>query len=246
MSSADGRFVIAFNGEIYNYLELRDELRSLGAKFRTESDTEVLLVGYAMWGSGLPTRLIGMFAFAIADRAERTLFLARDRFGEKPLFLIETAQSITFASELKALSALPDTSSTIDEEALGAYLCLNYVPLDRTMLRDVRRLPSGTWRRYSATSMSTGRYWTPGSIGSTQVSITDAADQFRVLLDDAVRMALRSHVPVTLFLSGGVDSSLVAESAVRQGHLSTAYVWIFQLLVTVRSAMRPRSHARLA
>lgn len=114
MPSGDGRFVVTFNGEIYNYVELREELESLAHRFYTSSDTEVILEGYREWGAGLPTRLRGMFAFGIVDRSAQTLFLARDRFGEKPLFVHERNGVVSFASELKALAELPDVERAVD------------------------------------------------------------------------------------------------------------------------------------
>src|SRR4030042_1662318 len=134
MGTTDGALVITFNGEIYNYRELRAELARRGHAFRTSSDTEVLLAGYREWGEGLLPRLVGQFAFAIADRRDRSLFLARDPFGEKPLFYHENPGSVSFASELRALAALPSLPRTLDEQALGAFLCLNYVPGDATLL----------------------------------------------------------------------------------------------------------------
>jgi len=139
MFSADGRYVITFNGEIYNYPELRDDLRAHGAEFRTASDTEVILAGYARWGVEVAAKLEGMFAFALYDRVERTTYLARDRFGEKPLLLAEGEGVLAFASELAPLAALGIGGRDLDRDALGAYLCLNYVPGARTLLRGVKR-----------------------------------------------------------------------------------------------------------
>jgi asparagine synthase (glutamine-hydrolysing) len=225
MATADGRHVLVFNGEIYNYVELREELIAAGAVFATRSDTEVLLHGYRRWGAELPAHLIGMFAFAIADRVARTLFLARDRFGEKPLFMAENNGGVTFASEVKALAAVPDFTRTLDEASLREYLCLNYVPGEGTLLRGVRRLAPGTWRRFHVDRVESGQYWQPPvaveDAGARSAGETVA--ELRRRIDRSVRIALRSDVPVTLFLSGGIDSSIIAESAVRQGHLAHAY-----------------------
>jgi len=235
MASRDRRYVITFNGEIYNYPELQDELRAAGAQFHTASDTEVILEGYARWGAGVLERLQGMFAFAIWDRVERTLLLGRDRFGEKPLLYAEADGAVTFASELAPLAALGVAGREIDTDALGGYLCLNYVPGNATLLRGVRRLPPATWRTYSATgAVTTGRYWSPRTIGSAGSKRTrpptvgrrsddETFDALQERLDEATRLALRSDVPVGLFLSGGVDSSLVAQSAARLGTLERAY-----------------------
>ena len=231
MANGDGSLVVTFNGEIYNYLELRQELRALGHVFRTQSDTEVLLHGYRQWGSGLPARLKGMFAFALADRLRRQLFVARDRFGEKPLFYAEAPGSVSFASELKALAALPALDRRVDEQALSGYLCLNYVPGDATLLRSVRRVTPATWRLYGESGLlTTGRYWEPPSSGDDRPAVTEdeAIARLEPLLDRAVELTLRSDVPVGVFLSGGIDSSLVARSAVRSGRLSRAYCLAFE------------------
>jgi len=226
MASVDGRYVVAFNGEIYNYLELRAQLQGLGYHFHTSSDTEVLLHGYGAWGSGLPERLVGMFAFGLIDRDAQSLFLARDRFGEKPLFLAEDGDGVTFASEVKALCTRPGLDMRLDTEGLGGYLALNYVPGDRTLLARIRRLPPATWRLYRPDRPpAAGTYWRPPAreLAAADLSPQAARERLLALLDEAVRITLRSDVPVTLFLSGGIDSSVVAARAVRQGVLRHAY-----------------------
>ena len=225
MASADGRLVVTFNGEIYNYIELREELRSAGYTFRTDSDTEVLLNGYDRWGTDLPARLRGMFAFAIADRLRRQLFLARDRFGEKPLMYVERDHSVTFASELRPLTGLTFVERHIDETALRGYLCLNYVPGEATLITSVRRVSPGSWRLYGARGLiTTERYWSlPAPTNGASLRLHDAVEELEHLLDRSVRIALRSDVPVGVFLSSGIDSSLVAMSALRHGRLSQAY-----------------------
>ena len=224
MASPDGRFVIAFNGEIYNYVELRAELGALGARFATRSDTEVILNGYRTWGTDVARHLVGMFALAIVDRIEGTLYLARDRFGEKPLFVHESNEGVCFASELGALAALPFIERSVDADALGAFLCLNYVPGDRSLMMGIRRLLPGTWRRYSRAGCEDARYWSPpATTNGIGVEREQAATDLAQRIDEAIRLALRSDVPVALFLSGGIDSSIIAESAVRQGRLAHAY-----------------------
>ncbi len=230
MSTNDGRLVVTFNGEIYNYLELREELAACGHHFRTGSDTEVLLHGYLEWGTGLPSKLRGMFAFAIADRTRRELFAARDRFGEKPFFFTEDRRGVSFASELKVLSALPDRRREVDEASLAAFLCLNYVPGERTMLSGVSRLAPGTWRRWTADGeVKAGVYWRPPNprTGTVACGLPEAVDRLDALLETSSRLALRSDVPVGLFLSGGIDSSLVGRSAARSGRLHTAFCLTF-------------------
>jgi asparagine synthase (glutamine-hydrolysing) len=229
MRDAEDRFVITFNGEIYNHVELRADLEASGHVFHTRTDTEVLLAGYRAWGAGLPARLRGMFAFAIADRQDSTLFVARDRFGEKPLFLHEQGGRVTFASQVAALAAVTGACG-INHDALGAFLCLNYVPGEKTLLEGIARLTPGTWRLYSRSGMRETRFWIPraGTESSLGCDLEGAVDITAAAIDDSVRMALRADVPIALLLSGGIDSSLVAESACRQGKLDTAYCVDFE------------------
>ena len=222
MATVDRRCVIAFNGEIYNYLELRLELEELGCQFATSSDTEVILAGYQKWAEGVCAKLEGMFAFAIADRVSNSLFLARDRFGEKPLFVSEQGGVVTFGSELGAFNQLSDFSPSIDMEGLGEFLCLNYIPVNRTLIQDIERLPAASWRRYSKFGKSEGKFWTP-SIAIAKWDIPEALDELQKRIDDSVKICLRSDVPVALFLSGGIDSSILAEAAVRHGRLTDAF-----------------------
>jgi len=226
MASADGRYVITFNGEIYNYPELRDELKADGVSFRTTSDTEVILEAYARWGLDAIARLEGMFAFGLYDCAERTLLLARDRFGEKPLLYAAQGSRVVFASELAPLAAAGVAGREIDLDALGGYLCLNYVPGQATMLRNVRRVAPGEWQLYGPEGLRRKKqYWTlrAGTVDVSRLTDEQILDELQNRLDGAVRIALRSDVPVGLFLSGGVDSSIVAQSAARLGRLENAF-----------------------
>jgi asparagine synthase (glutamine-hydrolysing) len=230
MATEDGALVVTFNGEIYNYIELRAELEGRGCRFRTRSDTEVLLHGYRQWGVDLPAKLLGMFAFAIADRRKQELFCARDRFGEKPLLYVEHPQGVAFASELKVLAALPSTRREMNELALASYLCLNYVPGNDTLMRGVLRLQPGTWRLWGAGgTVRTGVYWRPPDPNGADLalSLPEAVERLEPLIDTSARLALRSDVPVGIFLSGGIDSSLIAESAARSGRLAAAYCLTF-------------------
>lgn len=224
MATRNPDLVITFNGELYNYRELRGELRSRGHLFETDSDTEVILRAYAEWREAMLPRLRGMFAFGIADKVAKTLFVARDRFGEKPLFVHETDAAVVFASELRPLSALI-ADREVEPSALAGYLCLNYVPGAKSMLHGVRRLEPGTWRRWSSGGrVEEGRFYTPGAAEvAVPRGIDDTLDALAERLDTATRIGLRSDVPVALFLSGGLDSSLTAESAVRQGALKDAF-----------------------
>jgi asparagine synthase (glutamine-hydrolysing) len=229
MASADGRYVVTFNGEIYNYVELEAELRAAGYLFRTRSDTEVLLHGYDAWGDGLLERLTGMFAFALADREKGELLLARDRFGEKPLLYHDGDGDVVFASELAPIAQHLATSGqrSVDLEGLGGYLCMNFVPGERTLMEGVRRLAPGTMRKYGPQGLVASRtYYRPEPVQNARVDAGDLPGvlaELRTRLDDAVRIALRSDVPLALFLSGGIDSSLIAESSVRQGALTAAF-----------------------
>lgn len=224
MASADGRIVITFNGEIYNYRELRDELRRAGHAFHTESDTEVLINGYRQWGRGLLPKLRGMFAFAIADRLTQQLLLARDRFGEKPLLYLDEPDGTTFASELTPLSSVA-RQRRINPVALGHYLTLNYVPADATMMLGVCRLPPASWRLYSADGrVEQDAYWKPPAIGDVRaIGMTEAVNELDGLLDRAAELALRSDVPVGIFLSAGIDSSLIARAAANRGTVAHAF-----------------------
>ena len=226
MASMDGRYVITFNGEIYNYPELREELHAAGTHFRTTSDTEVILAGHARWGVDVVQKLEGMFAFGLFDRLERTLLLARDRFGEKPLLYATHGRRVVFASELAPLAAAGVAGRDIDTDALGGYLCLNYVPGAATLLRDVRRVPPGEWHLYGPEGLRVRhQYWTlrPAAIDVAALTERDMLDELQHRLDHAARLALRSDVPVGVLLSGGVDSSIVAQSAARLGRLEMAF-----------------------
>lgn len=226
MASASGRHVIAFNGEIYNYLELGEALRREGVVLRTASDTEVLLEGYCRWGAALLPRLEGMFAFSIIDRRDGTVFLARDRFGEKPLFLAETSDHLAWASEVKGLAAMGLVNFDWDEDALGRYLCLNYVPGTATLLQGIRRLAPGSWRLVGRDFAREGVWWSPAAItpvASPPPTIEAAAAALGPVLDGCVARSLRSDVPVGLLLSSGIDSAAVGQSAARQGMVHRAY-----------------------
>jgi asparagine synthase (glutamine-hydrolysing) len=216
IANETGNLTIVFNGEIYNYRELRDGLISRGHVFKTHSDTETILHLYEEVGPDCVKRLRGMFAFAIYDIRTHTLFLARDRFGIKPLYLTEGTQGIAFASELKALVAGGLTSRELDWDALDAYFELGYIPAPASPFRDVRKLEPGysvTWRPETGANYT--RYWDlPDRAVPTP---PDVEEQVRAWLDDSVRMHLVSDVPVAAFLSGGIDSSAIVSSWARFG-----------------------------
>lgn len=205
MLSGDGRFVTVYNGEIYNYREIRKLLQASGVLFRSESDTEVLIEAYRMWGEDMLLRLRGMFSFAIYDTETMTLFCARDRIGKKPFVYAETPLGFVFASEIPAVRAIPGVDIAIDHSALAAMLIHNmrHIPDPFTAYRGIRRLRPGhamTVRDGAILRME--RYWQPKPSGQ---AIT--AENLRSILEEAVRLRMRSDVPVGALLSGGVDSS---------------------------------------
>ncbi len=214
---ADGRYRILFNGEIYNYLELRAELTSeFGATFATEGDTEAILAAYHYLGEACVERLRGMFAFVIWDAQERTAFGARDPFGIKPMFIAETTFGVFVASEKKALlRLLGSRAGAVDGRALQQYLTLQYVPEPATMHTGIRRLESGTSFRCSDGEFSSRRYFDP-DFAVRPVPARDRNDLYsriRRTLEDSVRVHMRADVTVGAFLSGGIDSTAIAALA---------------------------------
>ena len=218
MRGADGQSWITFNGEIYNFLELRKDLQELGHDFHTQSDTEVLLAAYRQWGADSVKRLNGMFSFALYDGDADRLFLARDRAGKKPLFYIHENGRFAFASELKALMRLPGFTPALDREALNQYLAFGYVPGSSCILRGVRKLPQGCAMTYDIQRDTTRvwPYWTlPEPMNGKHAGEEELVSELDRLLLDSVRLRLISDVPVGIMLSGGVDSSLVTAMAAR-------------------------------
>ncbi len=219
MSSADGKSWIIFNGEIYNYLELRKELQDCGYEFSSTSDTEVLLTGYLHWGSDMLNKLVGMFAFAILDLHARRLFVARDFFGIKPLYYTLKNGQFAFASEAKALLELQHVERVVDPDAAYLYLRHGLTDHNETSLwRDIRKLPAAHFFEISLDSpgvIQPHRYWCLKSDEYLDISFSDAAAQLRELFLKNVSLHLRSDVPVGAALSGGIDSSAIV-SAMRQ------------------------------
>jgi asparagine synthase (glutamine-hydrolysing) len=209
MFTSDGRFVLVFNGEIYNYIELRQQLAREGVRCRTDTDTEVLLHLYAREGSAALRHLNGMFAIAVWDRTQRELFLARDRVGIKPLYYTETRHGIAFASEAKALFAYPGITADIDVDEVDTFMTFGYVPGERTMFRGVRKLLPGHSLSVANQRLTERRYWNVQYNFQASRSARETAAQLHDLLLDATRIQLRSDVPVGVFLSGGLDSSAV-------------------------------------
>lgn len=208
MADARVRYWITFNGEIYNYAELRAQLITAGYTFNTHSDTEVILAAYAHWGRACLDRFRGMFAFAIWDSHTETLFAARDLCGEKPLYYAVSAGRLLIASEIVSLAASGLVSPAIDPAGVDAYLALGYVPPHRTIYRNVETLPPGHFLEWRDGALRVVRYWTP-RLGGADISIDEAAERLRALLQQAVRRQMVADVPVGAFLSGGHDSSTV-------------------------------------
>jgi asparagine synthase (glutamine-hydrolysing) len=212
MASPDGRLWIVFNGEIYNFRELRADLERRGGwRFRTGSDTEVILAAYAAWGTACLRRLRGMFAFALWDAERRRLLLARDRVGIKPLVYASLGDRFLFASEIKAILEDRSVPRELDWEALRDYLVFSYVPAPRTIFRAVRKLPPASYLILEPDSgrQSLHRYWDLEFRPDHNRSTTEWAEGLRHHLEDAVRSHLVADVPVGAFLSGGMDSSTV-------------------------------------
>ncbi len=202
---------LTFNGEIYNFRELRAELAACGCKFALDSDTEVLLRAYQHWGEKVVERLRGMFAFAIWDASRQQLFIARDRFGEKPLFLHEDADGLYFASEIKALLHLPQPRPQVNLSAVWDFLAYRYVPGPQTLLEGIRKLAPGTCATWKDGRLTERRYWFAPDRDASQASAAneDVVETFLGRLDDAVKMQMVSDVPFGAFLSGGLDSSTI-------------------------------------
>ncbi|MBV9941356.1 MAG: asparagine synthase (glutamine-hydrolyzing) [Solirubrobacterales bacterium] len=218
MVAADGAVCVAQNGEILNHLELRSELEGRGVRFRTHCDTEVLLHLYVRHGPGFVSRLRGMFAFAIWDRREQRLLLARDRFGIKPLYYRLGDGQISFASELKALLRQPDFPREVDRRALHSYLAFNSIPAPLTIFRAARKLPPGHLLTCSPAGATIERYArpTPAPAGRCRAEAPEVlAEELRDRLLDSVRAHLLADVPVGVLLSGGIDSSLLTALAAR-------------------------------
>jgi len=200
---------IVFNGEIYNYLELREKLEQLGHTFYTNSDTEAIVHAYDQFGTDCPNHLRGMFAFAIWNERTQELFLARDRVGKKPLLYAEVNGQLIFASEFSALLLHPDVSRDIEPEALDYYLSFMCIPAPLTAYRAIRKLEPGHWLRWRHGNVELQRYWQPDFTKKIDISEEEAGERTIEILREAVRVRLMSEVPLGAFLSGGIDSSAV-------------------------------------
>jgi asparagine synthase (glutamine-hydrolysing) len=221
MESASGRFVIAYNGEVYNFESLRRELETLGVAFRTRSDTEVVLAAWERWGESALGRFNGMFAFALWDRRDRELTLARDRYGIKPLYYARCGRALLFGSEIKAILAYPPMRAAVDPEALIEYFTFQNFFTDRTLFSGVRLLPAGSLMRIGASGRgdlpAPRRYWDFEFQEPTEVAAPEAyREELDRLFAQAVSRQLVSDVEIGAYLSGGIDSGSIAALAARQ------------------------------
>lgn len=216
MASPSGRQHLSYNGEIYNYLELRLELKRLGYRFRTHSDTEVVLASYLQWGEAFVERLNGMFAFAIWDQQSRRLTLGRDRLGIKPLFWVKTPGGMAFASEIKVLRAIPDCAREINIDAIDEYMTCGYVTAPRCMVNGVHKLPPASLMSVDQRGVRDHRYWQFRFLPDYEVTEDAWQEQIRETFQDALKLQLRSDVPLGVFLSGGVDSTIICSEMTRQ------------------------------
>ncbi|MBM4300094.1 MAG: asparagine synthase (glutamine-hydrolyzing) [Deltaproteobacteria bacterium] len=245
MVDASGQLCITFNGEIYNYQELRRELEAKGHSFQSASDTEVILEAYRAWGTDCLPRFNGMFAFGLFDSKEQQLFLARDRAGKKPLFYYQTAGQFLFASELKALMAHKEFPRILDLEALNFYLAYGYVPGEKCILQGVHKLPPAHAMIYDVRhgGAQVWRYWSlPEAHPRDQASVEELVEELEAHLLDSVRLRLIADVPVGISLSGGLDSSLVTAMAAR---ISARPVKTFNISFPGHGRYDEGPHARL-
>ncbi|MBD2297077.1 asparagine synthase (glutamine-hydrolyzing) [Nostoc sp. FACHB-190] len=213
MATPNGRYYIVFNGEIYNYLELQTQLQALGYKFQSHSDTEVLLAAYAQWGVKALTQLVGMFAFAILDTWENTLFLARDFFGIKPLYYTYWQDGIAFASEIKALLQIPGVNRDVNHQRLYDYLYSGLTDYGgETLFANIKQLPSSHFLKISLDKPQHPEiscYWQLDINQNLDITLTEAKAHLRHLFLENIQLHLRSDVPIGAALSGGIDSSAI-------------------------------------
>ncbi len=217
LSNEDGSVWVVFNGEIYNFQELREELQSRGHRFRTRSDTEVIVHGWEEWGEAAAEKFRGMFAIGLWDEKRRLLWLARDRLGKKPLYYAVDSNRLVFASELKAIRTLNEIPFELDPAALDAYLSFGYVPSPMSIFKQVRKLEPAQWAVCTKDDFKVQPYWhLKMDDAVTDRSEEDLVEELTERFDEAVRLRLISDVPLGAFLSGGVDSSAVVASMALQ------------------------------
>jgi len=216
IANEDATVWVIFNGEIYNFADVRSELLARGHRFRTHTDTEVIVHAYEQWGDAAVDRFRGMFAFALWDEPRRRLLLVRDRVGVKPLYYCVTRHGVTFGSEIKSLLEDPDVPREWSADALDAYLALQYVPCPRTIFESIWKLPPGHLLVAENGSVRTRRYWDLTFTGDGDPSREqEYLDRLEAAVDEAVRLRMIADVPLGAFLSGGIDSSIVVSSMVK-------------------------------
>jgi asparagine synthase (glutamine-hydrolysing) len=218
LSNEDGTVWVVFNGEIYNFQSLVTELEAAGHRFRTRSDTEVIVHAWEQWGRAAVTRFRGMFTFALWDERQQVIWLARDRLGKKPLYYLLDDDRLVFASEIKAILETPGVGRELDVMALSDYLSLLYVPSPRTAFKQIRKLPAAHQLLVGPDRVETTAYWDLQFGDPLDVSEPRMIDDLLGLLDDATRMRMISEVPLGAFLSGGVDSSAVVALMAKASH----------------------------
>lgn len=207
LSNEDGKISIVFNGEIYNYHEIREQLKSKGHRFKTSTDTETIIHGYEEWGEDVCTKLNGMFAFAIWDDHSRKLMLARDRLGIKPLYYYQDNEKLVFGSEIKAILQCPQIKKNIDAAALNNFLTFEYIPSPRSIFKGIRKLEPGQWLTWQDNKIKKEVYWHL-SPQPQPWKESEAIEKLWELMKDSVNLRLVSDVPLGAFLSGGIDSSI--------------------------------------
>lgn len=209
MTSRSGRFVLIYNGEIYNFEQLRQHLVADGVDFKSHSDTEVLLALYEREGTACLNRLNGMFAFAVWDNLTHTLFLARDRLGKKPLYFYHKDGHFIFASEIKAILSAPGIDTALRPDAMHDFFTYQYVPDPKSIYQHIHKLPPGHWMSVDEHQIKQKQYWDVSFAQTKEMSIDETAEKLHDLLDDSVRSRMISDVPLGAFLSGGIDSSAI-------------------------------------
>ena len=210
--SDDGKIAVVQNGEIFNFVELANELRAQGVQLKTASDTEVILRLYEREGIGFISKLNGMFAIAIDDAHHDALFLVRDRVGVKPLYVLDDGKRVLFASEIKSIlpvASVKYAQAAIDLVAIHHYLTFNYIPAPWTIYENIKHVMPGTWMKFTRSGVQTQRWWSLADQREQDFEFGDWSEQFMSILDDATRIRLRADVPFGAFLSGGVDSSTI-------------------------------------
>jgi asparagine synthase (glutamine-hydrolysing) len=225
ISNEDGTIEVVFNGEIFNFIELRSELQSLGHIFKTRSDTEVIVHAYEAWGPACVNRFNGMFAFALWDSKKDQLLLARDHLGVKPLYYLSVGKKLIFGSEVKVLLTHPECPREVDLRSLGQLFTLRYVPSPNTLFDGIKKLPPAHLMLVRRSGVEITRYWNWKPTINVEINENEAIETYQALVEDAVRLQMRSDVPVGLFLSSGVDSgsllSLMSKQTSRPVHTFT-------------------------